>query len=163
MRLQAFVQKSKPPTEWKTVLYAKSLQSCPTLCDSMDCSPPGSSVHRVLQASILEWVNVSSSRGSTWPRDWTLTSCISCLSRCTLYHWASSEASANIKEMHIKTTRKCNPTPVRMAIIKKYTNNKHWQGCEEKGTLRQCWWERKLVQPLRKTVQRSLKKLQTAP
>ena len=83
MRLQAFVQKSKPPTEWKTVLYAKSLQSCPTLCDSMNCSPPGSSVHRVLQASILEWVNVSSSRGSTWPRDWTLTSCTSCLGRCT--------------------------------------------------------------------------------
>ena len=88
------------------------------LCNSMDCSPPGSSVHRVPQASILEWVDVSSSRGSTWPRDWTLTSCTSCLGRCTLYHWASSEASANVKEMHIKTTRTCNPTPVRMAIIK---------------------------------------------
>ena len=41
----------------------------PTLCDSMDCSPPGSSVHRILQARILEWVAISFSRGSSWPRD----------------------------------------------------------------------------------------------
>ena len=42
----------------------KSLQLCPTLCDAVDCSPPGSSVHRILQARILEWVAISSSRGS---------------------------------------------------------------------------------------------------
>ena len=40
-------------------------QSCPTLCDPMDCSPPGSSVHGVLQTRILEWVAISSSRGSS--------------------------------------------------------------------------------------------------
>ena len=40
-------------------------QSCPTLCSSMDCSPPGSSVHGILQARILEWVAISSSRGSS--------------------------------------------------------------------------------------------------
>ena len=39
--------------------------SCPTLCDHMDCSPPGSSVHGILQARILEWVAISSSRGSS--------------------------------------------------------------------------------------------------
>ena len=45
-------------------------QSCPTLCDPMDCSPPGSSVHRILQARILEWVAKSFSRGSsTWQAD----------------------------------------------------------------------------------------------
>ena len=45
---------------------AKSLQSCPALCDSMDCSPPGSSVHGILlQARILEWVAVPSSMGNT--------------------------------------------------------------------------------------------------
>ena len=55
---------------------AKSLQSCPTLCDPMDCSPPGSSVHGTLQARILEWVATPSSRGSTQPRD---QSCISCI------------------------------------------------------------------------------------
>ena len=50
---------------------AKSLQSCSTLCDPMDWSPPGSSVHGMLQARILEWVAISSSRGSSPPRDRT--------------------------------------------------------------------------------------------
>ena len=44
---------------------AKSLQSCPTLCDPMDCSPPGSSVHRILQARMLEWVAIFFCRGSS--------------------------------------------------------------------------------------------------
>ena len=48
---------------------------------------------------------------------------------------------------------------VRVAIIKKNTNNKCWWGCGEKGTLVNCWWEHKLVQPLWKTVWRFLKKL----
>ena len=46
-------------------MHAKLLQSCPTLCDPMDYSPPGSSVHGILQARILEWVAMSSSRGSS--------------------------------------------------------------------------------------------------
>ena len=52
-------------------------QSCPTLHDPMDCSPPGSSVHAILQARILEWVAIPFSRGSSWHRDRTLVSCIS--------------------------------------------------------------------------------------
>ena len=51
------------------ILYAKLLQSCLTLRDPMDCSPPGSSVHGILQARILEWVAMPSSRGSSQPRD----------------------------------------------------------------------------------------------
>ena len=50
-------------------------QSCPTLCDPMDCNPPGSSVHGILQARILEWVAIPFSRGSSWPRDLTYVSC----------------------------------------------------------------------------------------
>ena len=50
-------------------------------------------------------------------------------------------------------------TLVRMAIVKKSTNNKRWRGCGEKGTLLHCWWECKLVQPLWKTVWRFLRKL----
>ena len=49
----------------------KSLQSCLTLCDPLDCSPPGSSVHGILQARILEWVAMPSSRGSSWPKNQT--------------------------------------------------------------------------------------------
>ena len=44
---------------------AESFQSCPTLCDTIDCSPPGTSVHGILQARILEWVTISFSRGSS--------------------------------------------------------------------------------------------------
>ena len=51
-------------------------QLCLTLCDTMNCSPPGSSVHGILQARILEWVAISFSRGSSRPRDWTQVSCI---------------------------------------------------------------------------------------
>ena len=55
---------------------AQLRQSCPALCDAMDRSPPGSSVHRILLARILERVFITSSKGSSWPRDWTCVSCI---------------------------------------------------------------------------------------
>ena len=51
-------------------------QSCPTLCNPMNCSPSGSSVYGILQTSILEWVAISYSRGPSQPRDWTWVSCI---------------------------------------------------------------------------------------
>ena len=55
---------------WAAVLYLV-IQSCPTLCKPMDCSPPGSYVHGLSQARILEWVAISSYWGSSWPRDGT--------------------------------------------------------------------------------------------
>ena len=67
--------------------HAKSLQLCPTLCDPMNCSPRGSSVHGILQVRIPEWVAMSSSRASSRPRDWTHISYISCTGRQVLYHW----------------------------------------------------------------------------
>ena len=54
-------------------------QSCPILCDPMDCSPPDSSVHGIFQARILEWVVISYSRGSSWSRDQTDISGVSCI------------------------------------------------------------------------------------
>ena len=60
----------------KTVLIRASVQSCPALCDPMDCSPPGSSVHGILQARRLEWVAMPFSRASSQPRDGTQGSCI---------------------------------------------------------------------------------------
>jgi hypothetical protein len=63
-----------------------------------------------------------------------------------------------IKEIQIKTMLRFYLNPVRMATIK-YTNNKCWWGCREKGTLIHSWWECKLVQPLWKIVWRLLRKL----
>ena len=56
--------------------YYLVTKSCPTLCDPMDYSLPGSSVHGIIQARILEWGAISSSRGSSWPRDSTHVSCL---------------------------------------------------------------------------------------
>ena len=68
-------------------MCVKSLQSCLTLCNPMDCSLPGPSVHESLQARILEWVAVPSSRESSHPRDLTCVSSICCIGRLVLYHW----------------------------------------------------------------------------
>ena len=64
-------------------------QSSPILCDPVDCSPPGSSVHGILQAIIPEWVAISFSRGSSQPRGWTW---VSCTGRWILYCWDTREA-----------------------------------------------------------------------
>ena len=64
-----------------------------------------------------------------------------------------------IREVQIRTTVGYHLTLVRVAIIKKSTNNKCWRACGEKGTLLHCWWECKLLHPLWKTVWRFLKKL----
>ena len=75
-------------------MYVKVLvaQLCPTLCDSIDCSLWGSSVHGILPARILEWVTIAFSRGSSWPRKIKPTSPVSPACRWILYCWATGEA-----------------------------------------------------------------------
>ena len=67
---------------------AKSLQLCPTLCDPVDCSPPGSSVHGIFPARLQEWVAISSSRESSQPRDQARFH-VSCTGKRILYQWAT--------------------------------------------------------------------------
>ena len=67
--------------EWRVSMFQKE----GILCDPMDYSLPGSSAHGIFPARILEWIAISSSRGSSWPRGWIR---ISCLGRWILYHWA---------------------------------------------------------------------------
>ena len=58
----------------------------PLFCDPMECSLPSSCIHGILLASILAWVAMASSRGSSWPREWTCISYVSCIGRQVLYH-----------------------------------------------------------------------------
>ena len=78
----------KANNSWES--ESEVVQSCPTLCDPMDCSLPGSSVHGILQARVLEWVDIFFSRGSSWPRDGTQVSRIPGI-RFNL--WATREAN----------------------------------------------------------------------
>ena len=99
--------------------HAESLQSCPTLSHPVDCSPPGSSVHGILQARILEWVTISCSRGSSQPRDQTLVSYVSLIGvgRQVPYHQrhldsggateTSSSSSGGYSGDHAQSSRSC--------------------------------------------------------
>ena len=74
-------------------------QSCLSLCDPTDCSRLGSSVHGILQARMLEWVAISFSRGSSWPRYWTWVSYIAGLQHCNrlFTDWATREDFTSVK------------------------------------------------------------------
>ena len=129
---------------------AKSLQSCPTLCDPIDGSPLGSPVPGILQARVLEWGAIAFSNDppprvmeiNTKVNKWDL---IKLKSFCTMKETISKMKRCStlliIREMQIKTTMSYHFKPVRMAIIKMSTNNKWWRGCAEKGTLLHWWWE----------------------
>ena len=73
---------------YSKVKWSEVTQSRPTLCDPMDCSPPGSSIHGIFQAIVLEWIAISFSIGSSRPRDGTQVSCI--VDRCFTV-WATRE------------------------------------------------------------------------
>ena len=76
-----------------SVYLCLAAQSRATLRNPLDCSPPGYSGHGIFQARILEWVAISSSRGSSWPRDPTHVSYFFCIGRWVLYHYTTWEAT----------------------------------------------------------------------
>ena len=118
---------------------------CPALCDPTDCSSSGSSVHGTSQARILESVAISSSRGSSRPRDQTR---VSRTAGRFLTHWAIREApSLAIREVPIKTILRSHHTSTGMAKMQNSSSTKCWQGGRENASLTHCWQERKTEPP----------------
>ena len=107
-------------------------QSCLTLCNHMGCSPPGSSVCGLSQTRILEWVAITLSRGSSWPRDQT---CISCIGRWILYHWVTWEAPVS-KQMRLY----CEVAHLRAPQLAHGSQNSKNRRCWQWQSEHPTWW-----------------------
>ena len=88
----------KPFYIFTSVQFSSVTQSCPTLCDPMNCSLPGCSVHGILQARMLEWVAISFSRGSSQPRNQTQ---VSCIAGRFFTNWVTREAPSGLRRSQI--------------------------------------------------------------
>ena len=100
--------------------------SCSTLWDPVDCSPSGSSVHGILQARILEWAALPSSRGSCRPRDQTHVSYVSCIGRQVFlppHYLGSLDISANMRKRRVPMhTLRTNEDPCLMSSLELLLN-----------------------------------------
>ena len=101
--------------------WGKVAQSCPTLCDPTDCSLPGSSIHGIFQARVLEWVAISYSRGSSWPRDRTQVSHIAGR-RFTV--WATREVTLSL--LLYKPLEKLNGNPLQYSCLENPMDGRAW-------------------------------------
>ena len=112
---------------WRTPLCgcAKSLHSCPTLCNPMGCSLPGSSVHGILQARILEWVAMPSSRGSSQPRIEPKSIISPALAGRFFTSSTTWEALGNTLPHVLKITVNYNFEPFRNVCMKAQKDNLH--------------------------------------
>ena len=111
-------------------------QLCPTLCG---CSPPGSSVHGILQARILEWVAIPFSRGSSSPRDQTQVSCVSCIEG-RFFTTELLGKQQSIKQKKKKPQSHHGDTLVRLCLV--YScENFSWVDCQQRNYFRsQCMY-----------------------
>ena len=106
------------------------IRSCPTLCNSVDCSPPGSSARGILQARILEWVAIPFPKGSSWPREWTWVSCTAGRFPIT---WATREAPTveqpRRNHLEIKFFRSCHSWYLLFSVISPLwlSSTKSWE------------------------------------
>ena len=112
------------------VLVVHSLNRVQLYSSSMDCSPPGSSIHGVLQARILEWIAISSSRGSSWPRNWTWVSCL---------------ADESFPLSHLGSPGFCYPglfslpqSPWVHSLLKAFAHSVPSLGCSSSRSLQHC-------------------------
>ena len=99
-------------------------QSCPTLCNPMDCSRPGSSIHGIFQARILEWVAVAFSKVSSQPRDWAPVSCIA--GRLFFIIWATEESICQNPYINIMFPLRISFTYFILLHIHYHTKNRGW-------------------------------------
>ena len=115
----------------------QSLQACPTLHDPMGCSPPGSSDHGILQARILEWVAMPSSRGSSWPRDQTQVSCSSCIAG----EFLTPEPPGKYGPTMLQLKKKINSNSSQCLIMYQVNYiSRLWDSREESTRVGFCWW-----------------------
>ena len=107
--------------------------SCVWLCDTMDCSLPGSSVQGILQVRILEWVAGLSSRGSSLPKDWTWISCVFCIARPLGKPWVGSHIDPNLvlqlplpsgQPTLLHNNTSCSPPTAQTCMSKPQTSSK---------------------------------------
>ena len=111
-------QKLGMNTYTEEVKWSEVAQSCRPLCDPMGCSPPSSSIHRIFQARIVQWVAIAFSRGSSWPRDRTQVSSTAGR-RFTV--WATREAWTHtllfIKQITNKNLLYSTGNPTQYSVI----------------------------------------------
>ena len=116
--LSGYVRTSAGVSEVK---WSEFAQSCPTLCNPMDCSLPGSSIHGIFQAKILKWVAISFSRGSSQPRDWTWVSCTA--GRLHLLSHQESQGTVGVKITKRNTDIQKQRTIKREVFLGRETEN----------------------------------------
>ena len=126
-------------------------QLCPTLCEPMDCRLPGASIHGIFQARRLEWVAISYSRGSYWPRNQTQVFCASCSGRQILHHcsnWEANKRQSRDYYMNFGVTRDSHPVlgrkdsfdeQERASILSRQFYSK------KKRTVKYCNWARGIM------------------
>ena len=123
-------QWKQSPNHWKVKGKVLVAQSCPIFCDLMDCSLPGSSLHGILQARILEWVAIPFSKESFWPRGQTWVSCIRgrfftvWATREALNHWTGRGFSIPICLMRVISSVVPETTSLWA-----HTGLMRWAGC----------------------------------
>ena len=126
----------------KQLLCVLVAQSCPTLCDPMDCSPPGSCVHEIFQARILEWVAISFSRGSSQSRDRTQ---VSCTAGRFFTDWATREAQWLVNQDVIILHSRPSILPLWILSMNHFEKGsvnprlKNMRAVEETQVLSLCW------------------------
>ena len=114
--------------------------SCLTLWDPMDCSPPTSSVHGILQSSILEWVAMPSPRGYSWPRDQT---CISCITGGFFTIWATGRLNDGNSAFIIRDIREipssCSLSPFHEDTVRRWPSASQGEDPQQEVNLPALW------------------------